>query len=111
VEPPGSLGGNAQRGPRTATRQAMVAQCSPSPIGRGPNSASPKSMGRKPPHPDAEGIADDSGDEYGEHQRPDAKTVMEFHWISTAGQPQQAAPHRKSKVESESLAPYFLSLT
>jgi hypothetical protein len=30
VRPPGSLGGNAQRGPRTAMRQAMVAPCSPS---------------------------------------------------------------------------------
>jgi hypothetical protein len=75
VGPPGSLGGNAQRGPRTVTRQAMVAQCSPSPTGRGPGSASPNSMRRKPPHPNTEGIADDGGDENDEHRCPAAKVV------------------------------------
>jgi hypothetical protein len=30
-------------------------------------------MVRKPTHPDAEGIADDSGDENGKQQRPAAK--------------------------------------
>jgi hypothetical protein len=41
-------------------------------------------MVRKPPHPDAEGIADDSGDENGEHQRPAAKIVIEVDRTSTA---------------------------
>ena len=53
--------------------------------GRGPSSASPNSMRRKPPHPDAQGIADDGGDENGEHQRPAAKVVIEVHrWIPSA---------------------------
>jgi hypothetical protein len=41
-------------------------------------------MVRKPPHPDAEGIADDSGDESGKHERPAAKIVIEVHRMSTA---------------------------
>src|SRR5450631_503874 len=42
VRPPGSLGGNAQRGLRTATRRTVVAQCSPSPTEpEGPRIASP----------------------------------------------------------------------
>jgi hypothetical protein len=35
-------------------------------------------MVRKPPYPDAEGIADDSGDENGKHQRPAAKILIGF---------------------------------
>ena len=62
--------------------------------GRGPSSASPNSMRRKPPHPDAEGIADDGGDENGEHQRPAAKIVTKVNRISTvAASPKPA--HRK----------------
>jgi hypothetical protein len=60
--------------------------------------------GWKPSHPDAEGIADDSGDEYGEHQCPDAKIAIEIHRMSTAAT-STLPQHRKSKVESDSLAP------
>jgi hypothetical protein len=67
-------------------------------------------MGRKPSHPDAEGIADDSGDESGEHQRPEAKIAIEVHRMSTAAA-STLTPDRKSKVESDSVAPYFLSWT
>ena len=89
----------------------MVAQCSPSPTGTGPSGASPNSMGRKPPHPDAEGIADDGGDEQGEHQRPAAaKIAIEVHRMSTAAA-LTAAPHRTGKIERERLARYLLSLT
>jgi hypothetical protein len=41
-------------------------------------------MGRQPSHPDAEGIADDSRDEYGEDQLTDAKIAIEVHRLSTA---------------------------
>jgi hypothetical protein len=67
-------------------------------------------MGRKPSHPDPKGIADNGGDEYGEHQRPDAKIAIEIHRMSTAAA-STLPPHRMSKVESDSLAPYFLPLT
>jgi hypothetical protein len=84
--PPGSLGGNAQRGPRTATQQAMVVWCSGPADRQRAGSASPNSMDRKPAHPDTEGIADDSRSEYREHQRP-------------------------ARGRAGSLAPNFLSLT
>jgi hypothetical protein len=41
-------------------------------------------MRRKPSHPDAEGIADNGGDENGKHQRPAAKVVIEVHRIRFA---------------------------
>lgn len=41
------------------------------------------SMRRKPPHPDAEGIADHGADQYGKHQRPAADVVIEVHRKST----------------------------
>ena len=104
VGPPGSLGGNAQRGPRTATRQAMDARRSPSPRARGPSSAPPNSMGQKPSHPDAECIADDVGDENGEHQRPAAKVVIEMHRMSTAAG--STLPHTgRARLRAEALLP------
>jgi hypothetical protein len=98
VRPPGSLGGNAQRGLRTATRRTMVAQCSPSATEpEGPRVASPNSMRRKPSHPDAKGIADDGGDENGKHQRPAAKVAIEVHRIRFASKRPQARPARKRR--------------
>src|SRR5450631_4582007 len=49
------------------------------PSQRGPASRRRISMRRKPSHPDAEGIADDGGDENGKHQRPAAKVAIEVH--------------------------------
>ena len=73
-------------GPRTATRQAMVAQCSPSPTkAEGPAARRRISMRRKPAHPDAEGIADDGGNENGENQRPAAIAAKEIHRVRSDG--------------------------
>ncbi len=96
VRPPGSLGGNAQRGFRTATRRTMVAQCPPSATeAEGPRIASPNFNASEAIHPDAEGIADDGGDENGKHQRPAAKVGIEVHRIRFASKRPQARPARK----------------
>ena len=98
VRPPGSLGGNAQRGFRTATRRTMVAQCPPSATeAEGPRIASPNFNASEAIHPDAEGIADDGGDENGKHQRPAAKVEIEFHRMRFAGKRPQARPARKRR--------------
>src|SRR5450755_3701433 len=65
-----------------------------SPTGKDPSSAWPNSMGRKSPYPDAEGIAEASGDENDEQQRatsrqkdrPKAVSVM----VKFAQQPRSA---------------------
>src|ERR1700730_594913 len=101
VRLPGSLGGNAQRGLRTATRRTMVAQCSPSAAEpEGPRIASPNSMRRKPSHPDAEGIADDGGDENGKHQRPAAKVAIEVPRMPLAFNPPPTILLASSPVRS-----------
>jgi hypothetical protein len=38
---------------------------------------------RKPPHLNAEGIADDGGNENGEHQSPTAKVSTKNHRVNT----------------------------
>ena len=62
---------------------------------RGPASRRRISMRRKPSHPDAEGIADDGGDENGKRQRPAAKVEIEVHRIRFASKRPQARPARK----------------
>jgi hypothetical protein len=60
-------------------------------------------MRRKPPHPDAEGIADDGGDENGEHQGPAAKVMIKLHRISTVcGQqrPIRKRPDRERRTRA-----------
>jgi hypothetical protein len=59
-------------------------------------------MYRNPAHPDAEGIADDGGDESGEDQSPAAKTVIQVHqWIPPAA---SALACREGEAESEACA-------
>jgi len=83
VGPPDSLGGNAQRGPRTATRRARVAKCSPSPIGQRAGSTSPNFDSSKATHRDAEGIEHDGENEDGEQQRSAAKGAAKTHRVNT----------------------------
>ena len=81
--PPGTVWEETPNvGLRTATRQAMVAQCSPSPTkAEGPAARRRISMRRKPADPDADGIADDGGNENGENQRPAAMVAKKVHRI------------------------------
>ena len=66
------------------------------------------SMRRKPAHPDAEGIADDGGDENGEQQRPAAKVMIKIHRMSAIS---SLSNGTYGKGKTESVALYFSFLT
>ena len=94
--PPGSLGGTPKVGPGRRRDKQWSANAHPLQSDRGPSTASPNSMRRKPSHPDAEGIADDGGNKNGEHRRPAAK-VTKIHRINTVGAAQRPARNKQGR--------------
>jgi len=64
----------------------------------------------EPPRPDAEGIADDGGDENGEHKRTAAKVVIEVHRTGLASNGPKPRPARRSQCRERKLCALPLAL-
>jgi hypothetical protein len=87
----------------------MVAQCSSSDRERAEQRVVEFNVS-EPSRPDAEGIADNGGDENGEHKCPAAKVVIEVHRTRLASNGPKPGPARRSQRRERKLCALLLAL-